>query len=293
MPTCACVIVAVSSAATAVKVLYLLISAPYALKKSPAKLLVRTIYLVIDAFSISGALNINRRRFSCRGARRFPSHERLGLFFLAETTILFSGTSRVRDAAIFSRRRKVGHSMWLGAEQAAACRRPSRIAVIFRIVASSSSALATSSDRSIRGRPFGVNIVAISSSEKPAARPNITDLWSIARQYLLGVAMPNYALVGRWIASMAYGRFRHDSMAAVPHICGEHAIGWTVHYLIGVAFAALFIVLIGTDWFERPRLVPALLFGVVTVMAPFMLMQPAMWASAGQPHTASRHSQTS
>jgi protein-S-isoprenylcysteine O-methyltransferase Ste14 len=61
--------------------------------------------------------------------------------------------------------------MWLGAGHAAACRRLSRIWVSFRIVLSSSSALPTSVFRSIRGRPSGANIRAISSSENPAALP--------------------------------------------------------------------------------------------------------------------------
>jgi hypothetical protein len=61
--------------------------------------------------------------------------------------------------------------MWLGAWHAAACRRPSRIALSSRIVLSNSSALFASICRSIRGLPSGANICAISSSEKPAARP--------------------------------------------------------------------------------------------------------------------------
>ena len=62
--------------------------------------------------------------------------------------------------------------MWLGARQAAAWRRPSRMASSLRIVLSSSSALAVSICRSMRGRPSGANMSAISPSEKPAARPS-------------------------------------------------------------------------------------------------------------------------
>ena len=76
------------------------------------------------------------------------------------------------DAAARSRRRNVGHSMWLRAGQTAACFNPSRMAVSSRIVVSSSSALAASFSRSMRGRPPGTNMYAISSSENPAARPS-------------------------------------------------------------------------------------------------------------------------
>src|ERR1700756_2403704 len=75
------------------------------------------------------------------------------------------------EAAACRMRRKVGHSIWLGARQAAACRRPSRISVSLRMVLSNSLALAASICRSRRGRPSGANMSAISSSEKPAERP--------------------------------------------------------------------------------------------------------------------------
>ena len=75
------------------------------------------------------------------------------------------------EAAALRYWRNVGHSMWLGAGQAAACRKPSRMVVSLRIVRSSSYALAMSIRRSMRGRPSGANIRAISSREKPASRP--------------------------------------------------------------------------------------------------------------------------
>src|SRR5215468_7586258 len=44
------------------------------------------------------------------------------------------------DAAARRKRRNLGHSMWLRARHAAACRRPSRMALSLRIVRSNSSA---------------------------------------------------------------------------------------------------------------------------------------------------------
>ena len=34
---------------------------------------------------------------------------------------------------------------------------------------------------------------------------------------------------------MARGRFRHERIAAAPPVRGERLIGWTAHYLIGIA----------------------------------------------------------
>lgn len=106
----------------------------------------------------------------------------------------------------------------------------------------------------------------------------LTDVWGLLRQPLLGIAPPDYGLVGRWIAHMAHGRFRHDSIAAAPAITGERVVGWTAHYVIGVAFAALLVVIWGESWIQHPRLGPALWVGVMTVAAPFLLLQPGMGA---------------
>jgi hypothetical protein len=104
----------------------------------------------------------------------------------------------------------------------------------------------------------------------------LIDLWAIARRRLFGIALPNYGLVGRWIAHMPRGRFVHDSIAAAPPVHRERLVGWVAHYLIGVAFAAILVGVAGTPWLARPTLGPALLVGVGTVAAPFLLMQPGM-----------------
>jgi len=104
------------------------------------------------------------------------------------------------------------------------------------------------------------------------------DLWAIARRRLFGIALPNYALVGRWLADMPRGRFRHDSLSATPPAKHERLIGWTAHYLIGIAFAALLLGIWGIAWVRHPTIGPALIVGIGTVAAPFFLMQPGMGA---------------
>jgi hypothetical protein len=106
----------------------------------------------------------------------------------------------------------------------------------------------------------------------------VMDLWAIARKRLLDVPPPNYGMVGRWLAHMLRGRFRHDSIAAAPPVHGERAIGWTAHYLIGIAFAAILPGIWGMAWLHHPTIGPALTVGIGTVAAPFLLMQPGMGA---------------
>lgn len=113
----------------------------------------------------------------------------------------------------------------------------------------------------------------------------VMDLWAIARKRLLGTPLPNYGLVGRWLAHMPRGRFCHDSIAAASPVRGERLIGWTAHYLIGIAFAAMLLDIWGLAWVYQPTLGPALIVGIGTVAAPFLVMQPAMGAGVAASRT--------
>jgi hypothetical protein len=104
----------------------------------------------------------------------------------------------------------------------------------------------------------------------------VMDLWGIARKPLLGIAPPDHRLLGRWLGHMAHGRFRHEAIAKALPVRGERVIGWTAHYVTGVAFAAVLIVIWWLGWVARPTLAPALIVSVGSVMAPFLLMQPGM-----------------
>ncbi|MFS2123558.1 DUF2938 domain-containing protein [Pseudomonas sp. Pseusp97] len=103
----------------------------------------------------------------------------------------------------------------------------------------------------------------------------LMDGWTILRKRLLGVPSLDYALVGRWVGHMPHGQFRHAAIGKAAPVTGERALGWVIHYLTGICFALALITLAGSDWLCRPTLLPALLFGVVTVAMPFLLMQPA------------------
>ena len=113
----------------------------------------------------------------------------------------------------------------------------------------------------------------------------VMDLWTLVRKRLLGIPAANYGLVGRWLAYLPRGRFRHDPIAASPPVQGERLIGWTAHYVIGIAFAAVLLAVWGLDWARRPTLGPALIVGIASVAAPFLLMQPGMGAGLAASRT--------
>lgn len=106
----------------------------------------------------------------------------------------------------------------------------------------------------------------------------ISDLWAALLRRLFGVPSANWSLVGRWFGHFPRGRFVHENIAKAPPVRGELAIGWGVHYGVGIVFAALLLAIWGLDWARRPVLLPALVVGVLTVVAPFFMMQPGMGA---------------
>lgn len=113
----------------------------------------------------------------------------------------------------------------------------------------------------------------------------VMDVWSLVRKPLLAMPLPDYGLVGRWLLYMPRGRFRHDAIAASAPIAGERVIGWIAHYLIGVGFAAVLLFFWGLEWVRHPAMIPALVVGIVSVVAPFLLMQPGMGAGIAASRT--------
>lgn len=106
----------------------------------------------------------------------------------------------------------------------------------------------------------------------------LMDAWGFALRRGFAIPTLDYALLGRWIAHFPRGRFVHDRIAAAPPVRGERALGYLAHYAIGVAFALFLLAIWGVGWVRSPTIVPAMLIGLGTVVAPWFVMQPAMGA---------------
>lgn len=105
----------------------------------------------------------------------------------------------------------------------------------------------------------------------------LMDVWLMLLSRL-GVPTTSFALVGRWVAHLPRGRFAHAAISKAEPVEFELGLGWLIHYLIGIAYAGLLVALQGAAWLVEPTFLPALAFGVVTVLAPWFVMQPAMGA---------------
>ena len=102
------------------------------------------------------------------------------------------------------------------------------------------------------------------------------DVWALFASRAFGVPLANYCLIGRWLRYMPEGRFVHASIAAAPPKPAECAVGWITHYVTGVVYALVLVAIAPDGWLARPTLLPALLFGIGSVLVPYLIMQPAM-----------------
>lgn len=103
----------------------------------------------------------------------------------------------------------------------------------------------------------------------------VMDLWNLFLKRAFSIPSLNYCLLGRWLLHIPGGTLRHGSIAAAQQKPFECTAGWISHYTIGAAFAAGFVVLASGDWLARPTLLPALLYGIGTVVFPFFILQPS------------------
>ena len=113
-----------------------------------------------------------------------------------------------------------------------------------------------------------------------------TDLWLLLLQ-IFGVPPANWAMVGRWVAWIPHGVFVHRPIVATPSIRGELAIGWAFHYVVGVAYAALYLAITRLVLVSGPTLISALVFALALLVAPWFVMQPALglgFFAARTPH---------
>ncbi|WP_323766420.1 DUF2938 domain-containing protein [Marinovum sp.] len=113
------------------------------------------------------------------------------------------------------------------------------------------------------------------------------DIWSEVLARGFGQPRPAWARIGRWAAHLPGGRVFHPDINAVAPVSGELALGWGVHYFVGLSYGVLFALLAGHDWLDAPSFLPLWAYALVTVGAGWFLLQPGMglgWAAARTPN---------
>jgi hypothetical protein len=112
------------------------------------------------------------------------------------------------------------------------------------------------------------------------------DGWALFLRRAFNIASLNLCFLGRWLLHMPDGVFRHPSIAAAQHKPRECSVGWIAHYTIGATLAVAFVLLVSPTWLASPTVLPALAWGIVTVVIPFFVMQPSLGLGIASAKTA-------
>jgi len=111
------------------------------------------------------------------------------------------------------------------------------------------------------------------------------DGWALLlRQF--GIPSLNFAVLARWLGHFPQGQWVQASIAKAAPVRGERLLGWSAHYSIGITFAGLLLSTFGLKWARSPSLLPALVVGIATVVAPLLILQPALGAGIASSKTA-------
>jgi len=113
----------------------------------------------------------------------------------------------------------------------------------------------------------------------------LMDVWALVARRAFKVQGLDYALLGRWIGHFPQGRFFHERIAAAAPVRGERPLGWVAHYSIGIVFAFLLLAIWGLVWARSPTILPPLLIGLGTIVAPWFILQPGMGAGIAASRT--------
>lgn len=114
----------------------------------------------------------------------------------------------------------------------------------------------------------------------------ILDLYAALVQRLLGAPATNWKMVGRWISHMPSGAFVQPNIGQAQVVPGEHALGWTVHYAIGIGYGLLLVAIRGSGWLKAPDPAAPLILALALLVLPYFVMMPGLGMGIAGSRTA-------
>ena len=115
----------------------------------------------------------------------------------------------------------------------------------------------------------------------------LLDGWNGVLKYMFKIPSLNMCFLGRWSLHIGRGKIVHHPIGASKSFENECLIGWITHYLIGVGLTCVFWEIVSPSWKINPTLGPALLFGILTLVFPLFVLQPAL--GLGVASTKTKH----
>jgi hypothetical protein len=106
------------------------------------------------------------------------------------------------------------------------------------------------------------------------------DIWQQIYRVLFRTPITDWAMIGRWAAYVPRGQLVHDNIGKTPAVANELALGWIVHYVVGIGYAVVYLVLMWAILRITPGFASAMIFGAVSVCVTWFAMEPILGAGA-------------
>jgi hypothetical protein len=107
----------------------------------------------------------------------------------------------------------------------------------------------------------------------------VTDIYEWILERTLGKTR-DWHLIGRWVANLPKGSFVLDTENESRAVSGELAVGWIFHYVVGIAYAGVYLFGVQYVLGVSPSAITAIGFGVISVAAPWFILMPALGVGA-------------
>ncbi len=104
----------------------------------------------------------------------------------------------------------------------------------------------------------------------------VMDIWALVLRQFAGMPLPNWAMVGRWAGHLPSGKVFHDDIGTAAPVQNELALGWAVHYGVGIIYGIFFALIAGAAWLAEPTFLPVWIYALLTIAAGWFLLQPGM-----------------
>ena len=102
------------------------------------------------------------------------------------------------------------------------------------------------------------------------------DIYALILKHGLKQTTTDWGMVGRWFAYMPDGQLVHRPISQSSAVKNEKLIGWSAHYIIGITYGWVYLMFVDKVLETSPTPGSALVFGLVTVLAPWLIMQPGL-----------------
>ncbi len=102
------------------------------------------------------------------------------------------------------------------------------------------------------------------------------DLFQITLTFSYGIKKAKWDLAGRYFIGVSKGKYKQEDIYNEPEEKNELFIGYVVHYLIGVIYGLIYVI-INALLLNEPSLILALIIGFLTVLGSWCIMMPCAY----------------